>query len=137
MSYTIHFLLVSLYLATRLFYPNPPHLLSLPCLSCLPLHLNPTVLLSQQLLLTFFITPRRSRSTSLHLPLLVSILALCDDIDTNPGPSAPSSFSLCTYNMRSHLANDHTSALNYLIETHHPNIIALTKIWIKKSSTSS
>ena len=71
-----------------------------------------------------------------HLPLLVSILALCGDIHTNPGPPAPF-FSLCTYNIRSLLSNDHISALNDLIETHHHNIIALTETWINKSSTPS
>ena len=85
--------------------------------------------------LAFFITPRRSWFTPLHLPLLISILALCGDIHINPGSPAPSSFSLCTYNIRSILANDHISALNDLIATHHPKIIALTETWINKSST--
>ena len=85
--------------------------------------------------LAFFITPRRSRFTSLHLPLLVSILALCDDIHINSGPSALSSYSLCIYNIRSLLSIDHISVLNNLIETHHPNIIALIETWINKSST--
>ena len=61
--------------------------------------------------LAFFITPHHSRFTLFHLPLLVSILALCGDIHTNPGPPTPS-FSLCTYNIRSLLSNDHISALN-------------------------
>ena len=76
--------------------------------------------------LAFFITPRHSQFTSLHL-LLVSILALCGDIHKNPDHPALSSFSLCTYNIHSLLSNDHISALNDLIETHHPNIIALTE----------
>ena len=71
------------------------------------------------------------------LPLLVSILALYGDIHINPDPPASSSFSLCTYNIRSLLSNDNISALNDFIETHHPNIIALTETWINKSSTPS
>ena len=87
--------------------------------------------------LAFFITRRRSRFTSLHLPLLISTLALCGDIHSNPGPPVLSSFSLCTYNIRSLLSNDHISVLNDLIETRHPNIIALTETWINKSWTPS
>ena len=138
MSYTVHFLLVSLYLATRLSYPQPSSISS-HCLVCsVPL----STLIQQysyliKLPLAFFITPRRSRFTSLHHPLLVSILALCGDIHTNPGPPAISSFSLCTYNIRPLLSNDYISAVNNLIETHHPNIIALTETWINKSSTPS
>ena len=77
----------------------------------------------------FFITPWRSRFTLLHLPLLVSILELCGDIHTNPGPHALYSFSLslCTYNIRSLLSNDYISYLNDLIEIHHLKIIALTE----------
>ena len=46
---------------------------------------------------------------------LVWMSPLCGDIHTNPGPPAPF-FSLCIYNIRSLLSNDHTSALNDLIE---------------------
>ena len=90
-----------------------------------------------KLQMAFFITPQRSQFTLLHLPLLVSILAFCGNIHTNPGPPTLSSFSLCTDNICSLLTNDHISVLNDLIETHHPNIIVLTEIWINKSSTPS
>ena len=68
---------------------------------CLPLHLITTVRYSylNKLPLAFFITPQHSRFTSLHLPLLISILALCGDIHTNSGPPALSSFSFCIYNI--------------------------------------
>ena len=137
MSYTIHFLLVSLYLATRLSYHQPS-----PISSHFLCHVYLSTSTQQyscinKLPWALFIIPHRSRFTSLHLPLLVSILPLCGDIHTNPGPPAPSSFSLCTYNIRSLLSNDHISALNDLIETYHPNIIALTETWINKSSTLS
>ena len=131
-----HFLLISLYLATRLCYSRPSPTSSH---SLCPVSLSTS---TQQyscvnkLPLAFFIIPRRSRFTSHHLPLLVSILALCGDIHANPGPSARFS-SLCTYNIRSLISNDHISALNDFIETHHPNIIALTETWINKSSTPS
>ena len=65
----------------------------------------------------------------------VYILAICDDIHTNHGPSTLCPISLFTYNIRSLLSNDHTSALNDLMETYHPNIISLTETWINKSST--
>ena len=138
MSYTIHFLLVLVYLATRLSYPNPS-----PCLLTALFVLSPSspqhnsTPVSTKLSLASFITSRHSRFTSLHLPLLVAILALCGDIHTNPGLPASPSFFLCTYNIRSLLSNDHISALHDLIKTHHPNIIALTETWINKSSTPS
>ena len=81
-------------------------------------------------------TPAHVSHIVAHLPLLISILAFCGDIHTNTGPPAPS-FSFCTYNIHSLLVNDHISALNDLIETHHPNIIALMETWINKSSTPS
>ena len=76
--------------------------------------------------LPFFIIPRHSWFTLLHLPLLISILALCGDIHINPGPST-------LFFLPLHL--QHT--LFSLIETHHPNIIALTETWINKSSNPS
>ena len=54
-----------------------------------------------KLRLVFPATPWRSRFTSFYLPLLVSILTLCGDIITNPGPPALSSFSLSIYSIRS------------------------------------
>ena len=54
-----------------------------------------------------------------------------------PISPALSTFSLCTYNICSLQYNDHISALNDLIETHHPNTIALTETWTNKSSTHS
>ena len=135
MSYTIHFLLVSLYL-TRLSYPQTS-----PTSSYSPCPVSLSTSTQQYSCLNkfpfaFFIITSRSRFTSLHLPLLVSISALCGDIHTNPGPPPPF-FSLCSYNICSLLSNDHISALNDLIEKHHPKIIALTETWINKSSTSS
>ena len=136
MSYTIHLILVSLYLATCLSYLQPSPISSHSLCHVFLSTSTQQYSCVNKLLRAFFIIPRRSRFTSLHLPLLVSILPLCGDIHINPGPPAPS-FSLCIYNIRSLLSNDHISALNDLIETHHPNIIKLTETWINKSSTPS
>ena len=140
MFYTVHFLLVSLCLAIRLSYLQPSPISS-HCLVC-PVSLSTSTqqyFYLNKLPLAFFITsitPWRSRFTSLHLPLLVSILALSGDIHTNSDPPALSSFSLYTYNICSLLSNDHMSASNDLIKTHHFNINALTEAWINKLSTS-
>ena len=64
-----------------------PHLFSLP-LFCLPLHLNTAVLLSQQTSIGFLHNNPSLAFTSLHLPLLASILALCGDIHINHCPPA-------------------------------------------------
>ena len=107
-----------------------PHCLSTALSVLSPSPPQHKVLVCQQTSMAFFITPRRSPFTSLHLPPLVSILILCDDIHTNFDLHALFSFSRCTYHICPLLSNDHISALNDLIDTHHPNIIALTEIWI-------
>ena len=115
-----------------------PHHLSLPCLSCLPLHLNTTVRLSHQTSIDLLHNTPALKVYIAQSSLLASILAPCGDIHTNPGPQALSSFSLNTDNIRSLFSNDHISALNDLVETHRPNIIALTELpGGNKSSTPS
>ena len=128
MSYTIHVLLISVsHLRLSPLIP-PTFSISSYCLVCPIFLFTSTQQYSylNKLPLAFFTTPRRSRFTSLHLPLLVSISALSGDIHTNPCPPALYSCSLFTCHICSILSNDRTSALNDLIEAPHPHVIALS-----------
>ena len=80
---------------------------------------------------------QHSRVTSLHLPVLIATIAtllLCGDIQLNLDPPVP---SLCTYNIRLLLSNDHITSFHDLTNTHHPNLIALTDTWVNSSFTPS
>ena len=136
MSYTDHFLLISLCLATRLSYlESSPK--SSYCHLCpvLPLHLNVTVLLSHKIFVGFL--PDTPALAVNNDPSFSPCFHLCT-LWRHPYQSwSFFFFFLCTYNICSLLSKDHTSTLNYLIEIHHPHIIALTEIWINKSSTPS
>ena len=78
-----------------------------------------------------------SRVTSLHLPLLITTLLLCGNIQLNPSPRpfSISKFSLRTYNICLLLSNDYITTLHDLIDTRHSNLIALTEAWVNSSST--
>ena len=64
---------------------------------------------------------------SLHLPLFITTLLFCGDIKPNPGLPILYQLSFCAYNIRLLRSNDHITALHDLADTHHPNLITLTK----------
>ena len=65
-------------------------------------------------------------------PLLLALLVLSGDIESNPGPS---NFSVCTLNIRSVLNPLHSAALSDLSDSHQPHLFCLTETWIKPTSS--
>ena len=83
------------------------------------------------------IPSRRSRLTSFLLPFSFAVLILGGDIQLNPGPTPTTSFSLCSYNICSLTSNSHTIYLHDLIQTHNPDLIALTETLVTPLTTPS
>ena len=77
--------------------------------------------------------PQSSQSS----PVVCTLLILSGNIHTNSGPPLPSvnAFTLCSFNSRSLLCSAHTTYLTGFAELHTPNIIALTKTWVRNIST--
>ena len=74
----------------------------------------------------------RSRSLRSRNPFLIAFFLLCSDVKPNPGPTT---FTLCTLNIRSIVQTLRSAALCDLIDSHHPDLFCLAKTWIKPTTT--
>jgi len=74
----------------------------------------------------------RRRTLSCRSPFHIAFLLLSGDTELNPGPS---SFTVCTLNIRSILHPLHSAALSDLIDTHNPDLFCLTETWIRHTTT--
>jgi len=79
------------------------------------------------------VTPR-SRALRYCRLFLIAFLFLSGDIEINPGPS---SFTVCTLNIRSILHPLHSAAVSDFVDTYNPDLFCLTETWIKPSTTSA
>ena len=65
-------------------------------------------------------------------PTCTLLLLLAGDIELNPGPS---SFTVCTLNIRSLLNPVNSCSVFDLVSYHSPNLVCLSETWIKSNSS--
>jgi len=63
---------------------------------------------------------------------LLAFLLLSGDVELNP---CPTSFTVCTLNIRSILHPLHSAAISDFIDSHSPDLFCLTETWIKPTAT--
>jgi len=80
----------------------------------------------------FFLLLTRPRTLHCRSFFLLAFLLLSGDVELNPGPT---SFTVCTLNIRSILHPLHSAAISDFIDSHFPDLFCLTETWIKPTTT--
>ena len=79
-----------------------------------------------------FLLLTRPRTPHCRSFFLLAFLLLSGDVELNPGPT---SFTVCTLNIRSILHPLHSAAISDFIDSHSPDLFCLTETGIKPSTT--
>jgi len=80
----------------------------------------------------FFLLLTRPCTMHCRSFFLLAFLLLSGDVELNPGPT---SFTVCTLNIRSILHPLHSAAISDFIDSHSPDLFCLTEPWIKPTTT--